>query len=614
MSEKRAFGEERAAIAAVFTTAQSHLRVVFVCFLAGFLFSFYALRVYVWDRMAAMTESRMDPATAAAQEIVVQTPFDVVLLQAKIGIIAGLLVALPPSIYLARGELRTRGYWPRAPIAFRTLFALGTASSLLFAGGVAYAYWLFFPVLLDFLAANALSAGVDPTWSIVMWTEFLLVLSVSFGLAAQLPLAMAALAYADVVPYETFREKWRHAVLGIFVFGAVFSPPDPFSQFMWAVPLTILYGISLALTRVIVGVSRSTTSVDSTLHELEGVDAADVRAAPDATFAGLPEEEALAAARRAMDRDDPAAAEAILERFDDASGSGTVGALDRGGTVDEKGTGSVWLAGLRELATEVREDDDVGGYAYDLYAVAGALRSKLRRLVLVFGVVLLATFGVLYEGGFGLLAGQFFSRVPAAVRLEESELVALHPVEVLLFQMEISTLVAVLAVVPLIAYYAWPTLAERELVRSRRRTILVWTGALGATFVAATLVGYLYVAPALLSYLVSDALRAGLIVSYRIDRVAWLVVYTTVGFGALACVPVGMWLLNRIGTVSYRGYRENWREVAISVLVLSSLLSPGVLSMLLAATSTMLAYAVGLLGLWLLTLGGRFDVPIGQES
>jgi sec-independent protein translocase protein TatC len=237
-------------------------------------------------------------------------------------------------------------------------------------------------------------------------------------------------------------------------------------------------------------------------------------------------------------------------------------------------------------------------------------RSRARRLVLVFGAALAATFGVLYEGGFGLLAAQFFSRVPATVRLEGSELVALHPVEVLVFQMQVSTIVAALVVLPLLAYYAWPTLAERELVRARRRTILVWTGALGATFAAATLVGYLYVAPALLSYLVSDALRAGLVVSYRIDRVAWLVVYTTVGIGALACVPTGMWLLNRVGTVPYRGYRENWREVAIAVLVLSSLLSPGVLPMLLVATSTMLAYGVGLSGLWLLTLGGRREVRL----
>lgn len=218
-----------------------------------------------------------------------------------------------------------------------------------------------------------------------------------------------------------------------------------------------------------------------------------------------------------------------------------------------------------------------------------------------------AAFALLYEGGFGLLRAQFFSRVPSAVRLEGSELVALHPVEVLLFQMEISTIVAVIAVVPLLAYYAWPTLAERELVRARRRTILVWTGALGATFVVATLAGYLYVAPAVLSYLVSDALRAGLVVSYRIDRVAWLIVYTTVGVGVLACIPVAMWLLDRVGALSYRGCRDRWREVAISVLVLASLLSPGVLSMLLAAISTMVAYGVGLLGLWCLTLGGRRD-------
>ncbi len=48
---------------------------------------------------------------------------------------------------------------------------------------------------------------------------------------------MTGLSYAEIVPYELFRDKWRHAIVGIFAFGALFTPPDPFTQIMWAVPL-----------------------------------------------------------------------------------------------------------------------------------------------------------------------------------------------------------------------------------------------------------------------------------------------------------------------------------------------------------------------------------------
>ncbi len=328
------------------------------------------------------------------------------------------------------------------------------------------------------------------------------------------------------------------------------------------------------------------------------------RGRPVELFDGLSESEALALAREAIDHGDGEAARALLDRFDDARTRERDPAPGSNGRTNTLGR----FEGLRDLATAAadREDDEIGGYVYDLYAVGAALRSRARRVVLVFTAVLATVFALLYEGGFGLLSAHFLSRAPAAARLE-SGLVALHPVEVLLFQMEISTIVAVVVVAPLCAYYAWPALIDRGLVRGRRRTVLVWTGGLVATFLVATIAGYLYVAPAMLSYLISDALRAGLVVSYRIDRVAWLVVYTTVGVGVLACIPVAMWLLHRAGSVSYRGCRERWRGVVILVLVLASLLSPGVLSMLLAAASTMIAYGVGLLGLWCLTLGGRRD-------
>ena len=99
------------------------------------------------------------------------------------------------------------------------------------------------------LAANAAAADISPTYSIVKWVQFVFLLSLSFGLAAQLPLAMSGLSLSGVVPYETFRDYWKHAIVVLYAGGAVFTPPDPLTQLMWATPLVVLYAFSLGLTR-----------------------------------------------------------------------------------------------------------------------------------------------------------------------------------------------------------------------------------------------------------------------------------------------------------------------------------------------------------------------------
>ena len=102
-----------------------------------------------------------------------------------------------------------------------------------------------------------------------MWAQFIFLLSLSFGLAAQLPLVMSTLSYTEIVPYETFRDKWKYAVVGIFVFGALFSPPDPFTQIMWAVPLVTLYGASLYIAKIVVTTKRSRDSIELRSTALE---------------------------------------------------------------------------------------------------------------------------------------------------------------------------------------------------------------------------------------------------------------------------------------------------------------------------------------------------------
>ena len=248
----------RETLGAMLSSAQSNLQKVFIVFVVGMIGTIMALQYGVWDRLRAdLLYSQMDLTTAQATNIVAVTPFDVILLQVKIGAVIGILMSIPLLIFFGRDGLRQRGWWPteHIPAWKGALFVITSLG--LFGVGVGYAYELFFPIMFNFLAGNALAAGFTPQYSIVKWFQFVFLLAVSFGLAAQLPLLMTILSYTGIVPYETFRDKWRLAILAIFGFGALFSPPDPFTQIMWALPLCGLYAFSLALAKLAVTIKRS---------------------------------------------------------------------------------------------------------------------------------------------------------------------------------------------------------------------------------------------------------------------------------------------------------------------------------------------------------------------
>jgi sec-independent protein translocase protein TatC len=254
------------------------------------------------------------------------------------------------------------------------------------------------------------------------------------------------------------------------------------------------------------------------------------------------------------------------------------------------------------------DDDDIGGYYYDLRFVFDSLRSRAFRLVVVFGAVMSATFLALYSGGVGLLYEDFLSRLPPGVTQEEIafDVITLHPVEALVFMVKLSVLLGAVAVIPFLAYYAWPALAQRGFATGDRRVLSVWGGVLLAGLVAGSAAGYLVIAPEVISWLVYDAVREGMRVSYRVSSFFWLIFLLTVGIGILVDIPVSMLLFHFGGLVSYGTMRRAWKPFVLAALVIGAVLTPGsVYTMLVVAIPATLAYLLGLGTLWALTLGGR---------
>jgi len=701
---------------AMLRSAQKDLQKVFIVFLVGFIGSFYALRLYVWDFLEGITRSRMDATTAGELQIIAQTPFDVILLQAKIGLVVGILLGLPIFIYFSRDALRARNLWPSSPISRWKLVLGGLLATVLFFAGLAYGYLVFFPVMFAFLANNALSAGFTPTYSIVLWAQFIFLLTLSFGLAAQLPLAMSALSYTEIVPYETFRDRWRYAVVAMFAFGALFTPPDPFTQIMWAVPMLVLYGFSLYLAKVVITAKRGSERIsigaaaaghwnfilgfgvvggllmyaffargglpvandalawmgssrrlsppgaslpvsrtvglalwtaagalvagvvafmyyvyaalddavdpieigDPTEIDLTELDAAGIRAAPPEAFADLSEDDAVAMAGDAMDADDKEKARAILDRFDDTEAvreaEGDADAPQS--TTEEIGDRASRAGGtfLDEFTGGEKDEDDIGGYYTDVAFILDSLTSRAFRIAAVFGIVLAATFGWLYTGGIGRVFEQFLSQLPSQVTPDDINVVALHPMEALIFEVKFSTLIAVAVTFPIVMYYAWPALRERGFVRGNRNVIFGWAAALVVGLFGGFALGYTTVAPTVISYLVADGVRANMIIAYRITNFFWLIFFTTAGIGILADVPVLMLLLNTAG-ISYRSMRDRWREVTVGILAFAAVATPAdVMTMFLVTIPLMVAYGVGLVVLFVVTLGGRRDLSRGRRA
>jgi sec-independent protein translocase protein TatC len=219
-----------------------------------------------------------------------------------------------------------------------------------------------------------------------------------------------------------------------------------------------------------------------------------------------------------------------------------------------------------------------------------------------------ATFFWLYSGGLGQIKDAFLTRIPDAVDPGEMTIIALHPVEALIFNVKVSLIAGAVATVPLLCYYVWPALVTRRIATGNRNAVFAWGAAMVLTLLLGILLGFFVIAPAIISYLVADAVAADMVITYRLRAFYWLIFFTTVGVGLLANVPFFMVMLNRAGIVDYETFRTRWREVIVGLAIVAMLLTPGsVIQMLVLTLPLTLAYLIGIGVLWFATLGGRRD-------
>ncbi|WP_297444906.1 twin-arginine translocase subunit TatC [Acidiferrobacter sp.] len=162
--------------------------------------------------------------------------------------IAPLKLALATAVALAVPYVLYQAWAFVAPGLYqrerRLITPLLLSSTLLFYLGMAFAYFLIFPLAFGFFARSA-PTGVRVMTDINHYLSFVLTLFFAFGLAFEVPVAIVLLVLMGVLRPETLSGKRRYVILGAFILAAIITPPDAFSQTVLALAMWGLFEVGL---------------------------------------------------------------------------------------------------------------------------------------------------------------------------------------------------------------------------------------------------------------------------------------------------------------------------------------------------------------------------------
>ena len=186
--------------------------------------------------LAVMPEGTQMIATDVASPFF--TPF-------KLTIVLSVFITMPYILYQLWSFIAPGLYKNEKRLIAPLMFG----STLLFYGGIAFAYYVVFPVAFAFFSSVA-PDGVTIATDISSYLDFVLKLFFAFGAAFEIPIAIILLCWTGVTTPDSLRTKRPYIVVGAFVVGMLLTPPDIISQTMLAVPMLLLFELGIIIAAI----------------------------------------------------------------------------------------------------------------------------------------------------------------------------------------------------------------------------------------------------------------------------------------------------------------------------------------------------------------------------
>lgn len=232
------------------------LKAMLVILLIFLGLAYFANDLYHWiasPLLAQLPEGSNMIATNVAAPFF--TPF-------KLTIVVAIALAMPVILHQIWGFISPGLYRHERLLAIPLL----VASVLLFYAGMAFAYFVVFPLAFAFLTSVA-PEGVQIATDISSYLDFVLKILFAFGLAFEIPVAVILMCVSGVTSPESLGKKRPYVVVSAFVIGMLLTPPDVISQTLLALPMWLLFELGLFMSVFYKNVRRSRQSSEENQDE-----------------------------------------------------------------------------------------------------------------------------------------------------------------------------------------------------------------------------------------------------------------------------------------------------------------------------------------------------------
>ncbi|MBN2467288.1 MAG: twin-arginine translocase subunit TatC [Deltaproteobacteria bacterium] len=216
---------------------------IIICFIAigiGFAVCYsFAERIYL------VLAKPLQQALPSDSSLIFTSPTEAFLTYLKTAFISGLFLAIPVILYQIWKFVAPGLYKNEA----KYVVPFVISSSILFIGGALFGYLIVFPLGFKFLMSFT-SESILALPSMREYFNFVTKLLLAFGLVFETPIFILFLTRMNIVTHQMLSRQRKYFILVAFVLGAVLTPPDVVTQTLMAVPLVILYELSVLIARI----------------------------------------------------------------------------------------------------------------------------------------------------------------------------------------------------------------------------------------------------------------------------------------------------------------------------------------------------------------------------
>jgi sec-independent protein translocase protein TatC len=237
---------------------------VFIAFFIAFAFHEALLEWVTAPLNEALAQVALISKKAANGMVTTQQVGGAFFVALKVSFFTGLLGALPFILYQLWLFVAPGLYNNEKKMVLP--FVIG--GSVMFFVGVMFAYYVVTPFGFQFLISFG-SFLYTPLINIEDYVGFFTKIMMGFGIAFELPVFAYFLALLGLVTDKTLKDFFKYAVVIIFVVAALLTPPDVLTQLLMAVPLVILYGLSILIVRAVNPHIKDEDEEDGTEEESE---------------------------------------------------------------------------------------------------------------------------------------------------------------------------------------------------------------------------------------------------------------------------------------------------------------------------------------------------------